>query len=46
MKEFIELRRKAKEKRDKTIEKVRSDYGETLTRIQVLACFKIVLPNT
>ena len=36
MKEFIELRRKAKENRDKAIDLARRDYEETLTRIAAL----------
>lgn len=36
MKEFIELRRKAREKRDKAIAQVRADYAEMLTKIATL----------
>jgi hypothetical protein len=36
MKEFTELRRKAREKRDKAIAQARSDYAETLTKIATL----------
>lgn len=36
MKEFIELRRKAREKRDRAIGQARKDYSETLVRIAAL----------